>query len=170
MSRASLRQFQARLAERLRAGQAGESPSRWLAVVAGGRRLLLPLEQAGEISPMQAPTPLPHAQPWFSGIVNLRGQLCGTVHLGAFLGGQATPATAQSRLIQFGSDLDLNTALQVDQLAGLRSEDRLTPSDAPPAPDAPAWQGQSYRDDTGQDWDVLDLRALAQDNRFLQVV
>lgn len=168
MPKTSLREFQARLAERLRAGAAGETPSRWLAVVAGGRHLLLPLEQAGEISPMQPPTPLPHARDWFGGIVNLRGQLCGLVYLGAFLGGTAAPQTPQARLIQFAADIDLNAALQVDQLAGLRGEDRLSPLQAEPDPATP-WLHQRWRDEAGQDWQVLELRQLAEDPRFLQV-
>ena len=196
MSRTSLREFQTRLAQRLSAAQTGQSPSRWLAVMAGQRHLLLPLEQAGEISPVQRPTALPHAQPWFLGLVNLRGQLCGAVHLGQFLGEAAQPVGAQARLIQFATDLDINAALLVDQLVGLRSPDQLQPDSSersqgnaePPqvsltptgggsasrpwerAEESPPWIGAAYRDQDRQVWQVLDLVALAESDAFLRVV
>jgi len=170
MSRTSLREFQTRLAQRLSAAQTGQSPSRWLAVVAGQRHLLLPLEQAGEISPMQRPTALPHAQPWFLGLVNLRGQLCGAVHLGQFLGETAQPIGAQARLIQFATDLDINAALLVDQLVGLRSPDQLQPGGSERSEESPPWIGAAYRDQDRQEWQVLDLLALAESDAFLRVV
>ena len=170
MSRTSLREFQNRLAQRLTAAQTGQSPSRWLAVIAGQRRLLLPLEQAGEISPVQRPTALPHAQPWFLGLVNLRGQLCGAVHLGRFLGEPQQSVGARARLIQFASDLGINAALLVDQLVGLRGLDQLEPDGSVAAQTPQSGLGAAYRDPDQQTWQVLDLAALAESDAFLKVV
>ncbi len=170
MSRTSLREFQSRLAQRLSAAQTGQSPSRWLAVIAGQRHLLLPLEQAGEISPAQPPTPLPHAQPWFLGLVNLRGQLCGAVHLGQFLGEPPQAVGPRARLVQFASDLGINGALVVDQLVGLRGTDQLEPIAGEASGHPQPGIGASYRDSDQETWQVLDLAALAESEAFLKVV
>lgn len=170
MSRGNLIEFQERLAQRLKEAQHAEAESRWLAVVAGGEHILLPLAQAGEISSLEPLTPLPHAQPWFAGLVNLRGVLCGVVDLGLFLGAaRGTRAPGHARLVQFSPRLDINAALLVDQLAGLRTPGQfvLDPN-APPA--AAAWLGPGLRDATGQAWRELDLAVLVDDPRFLQVV
>ena len=67
----------------------------WLAVECRGLGLLLPLEQAGEIHAYVPPTPVPHTQPWFRGVVNLRGGLFGAIDLGAYLGIVAANLTSQ---------------------------------------------------------------------------
>ncbi|WP_297911062.1 chemotaxis protein CheW [Thiomonas sp.] len=172
MAKSSLIEFQGRLAARLQGAQQTRSESRWLAVVAGSHHLLLPLGQSGEISSWEAPTPLPHAQPWFTGLLNLRGVLCGVVDLAGFLGDADSDALsragAHSRLVQFSPRLEINCALLVDQLSGLRMPAQFTqePGSAPPAP---PWLGAQMRDASGQVWRELNLALLAQDRRFLQV-
>ena len=82
----ALKELQARLAQQLRQAPADQAPA-WLAVECAGVRLLLPLQEAGEIVEHAPPLlPLPHAQPWFEGVLNLRGHLHGVVDLAAFLG------------------------------------------------------------------------------------
>lgn len=174
MSRASLREFQTHLAQRLNAAQSGQSPSRWLAVMAGASRLLLPLEFSGEISPLQPIAPLPHARPWFHGLVSLRGQVCGVVHLGQFIdedaGGAAPALTPQARLIQFAAALDLNTALLVDQLVGLRNPDQLQIDRSIGSDLTRTWLGAAFRDESQTLWREVDLLALAENEQFLNVV
>jgi|YelNatPaOPRAMG01_1025707.scaffolds.fasta_scaffold01316_11 twitching motility protein PilI len=174
MSRASLREFQTHLAQRLNAAQSGQSPSRWLAVMAGSMRLLLPLEFSGEISPLQHCAPLPHARPWFLGLVSLRGQVCGVVHLGQFIEQDAnnhSPApSAQARLIQFAAALDLNTALLVDQLVGLRNPDQLRIDHSISSDLTHTWLGAAFRDQDQNLWREVDLLALAENEQFLNVV
>ena len=172
MARSSLIEFQGRLASRLQAAQQAQTESRWLAVVAGSQRILLPLAQSGEISAYEAPAGLPHAQPWFIGLVNLRGVLCGVVDLAAFLGTRQ-PGTARtgplSRLVQFSPRLEINAVLLVDQLAGLRTAGQfVVEEDAPPAPEP--WLGLGLRDTAGLSWRELNLATLADDPRFLAPV
>ncbi len=170
MARSSLIEFQGRLAERLQQAQHAAGESRWLAVVAGDARLLLPLAQSGEISSYTVPTALPHAQPWFVGLLNLRGEVCGIVDLAAFLGdGGATRAGARSRLVQFAPSLDTNVALLVEQLVGLRTPEQfVVDPQAPPA--TLPWLGPGLLDADGLRWRELNLALLADDSRFLQVV
>ena len=86
-NREALRDLQSRLAGRLQAARSeGVSVAAWLAVQAGGRDYLLPLNQAGEIFPWTGVQPVPYTQAWFLGIANLRGALMGVVDLAQLLG------------------------------------------------------------------------------------
>jgi len=127
----ALRELQSRLAERLQAARTQERGKSWLAVECSSRGFLFPLKEAGEIFPMAPIVPVPHAHPWFLGVSNLRGHLHGVVDLAGFLGAR-TPSTGREQpwLVAFNSTLDINCAVLVDQLAGLRSADQLIPEPA----------------------------------------
>jgi len=165
----ALRELQTRLAERLQAARAQADTVRWLAVECAGQGLLLPLAQAGEIFPLAPTLPVPHTQPWFVGVANLRGRLHGVVDLARFLGlARGAAAAEPSRLIAFNAALDINCALLVDRLAGLRSAEQLReePGDGRPRP---AFAGPGYVDAAGRRWQALVLAALAGDEAFLKV-
>lgn len=150
-------------------------PPRWLAVEGAGARLLLPLRDAGEIvEPTPVPLALPHAQPWFEGVVNLRGRLHGVVDLAAFLGLRAPlprGARAGTRLLSLHPALGLACALRLERLAGLRhAAQLLAPGEGAVPPVAqPAFAAEVRHDAQGHAWQVLDLAALARDMRFLDV-
>jgi len=123
----ALRELQSRLAERLQAARTQDRGRSWLAVECSSRGFLFPLKEAGEIFAMAPVVPVPHSHSWFLGVANLRGHLHGVVDLAGFLGVKAVePLREQSRLVAFNSGLDLNCALLVDRLSGLRSEQQLT--------------------------------------------
>lgn len=125
----ALRELQTRLAERMQAARTQPRRQSWLAVECRGHGLLLPLEQAGEISAVVPVLPVPHTLPWFAGVANLRGSLHGVIDLARFLGlPDVSPIDAgrdQARMIALGAPLALNAALLVDRLAGLRGIDQL---------------------------------------------
>jgi twitching motility protein PilI len=165
----ALRELQTRLAERLQAARAQADTASWLAVECAGQGLLLPLAQAGEIFPLAPTLPVPHTQPWFVGVANLRGRLHGVVDLARFLGlARGAAAGEPSRLVAFSAALDINCALLVDRLAGLRSAEQLReePGDGRPRP---AFAGPGYVDAAGRRWQALVLAALAGDEAFLKV-
>ena len=170
----ALRELQTRLAERMQAARTQPRGQSWLAVECRGHGLLLPLEQAGEIFALVPLLPVPHTQPWFAGVANLRGGLHGVVDVARFLGladAADEPSREQARLIALGSGLGLNAALLVDRLAGLRSADQMqgvpdAANDASRPPFAPA----RWLDTEGRPWQALDLSALAHDVRFLSIV
>ena len=173
----ALRELQTRLAERMQAARSQPRGQSWLAVECRGHGLLLPLEQAGEIFAMVPLLPVPHTQPWFAGVANLRGGLHGVVDLARFLGLPESVAgeggREQARLIALGAALGLNVALQVDRLAGLRAADQLQPhAEAGDAADAarPHFAPMRWRDNDGRSWQALDLDALAHDVRFVSIV
>ncbi len=168
----ALRALQTRLAERLQAArtETGTAVS-WLAVECGGQGVLLPLAQAGEIFSLSTLLPVPHTSDWFVGVANLRGRLHGVVDLAAFLGVRLDAAVEigreQSRLVAFNPSLDLNCALLVDRLAGLRSAEQLQCD--PQSAQRPTFAGERYVDAQGRRWQELQLAALAVDDEFLRI-
>lgn len=171
--RQALRELQGRLAERLQAPRGDRAQAAWLAVEAGGAHYLLPLAQAGEISAFQPPQPVPYTRPWFLGVANLRGGLWGVVDLATFVAGidQALPDPgdrAEARLVALGAVLEVNCALRIDRLAGLRGLDAFRAS-ATRGDTDPPWFGSRYTDEQGHTWQELNLQALARDPAFLDI-
>lgn len=171
----ALRELQSRLAERLLAARTQPSGRSWLAVECGSRGFLFALKEAGEIFALAPVTPVPHAQAWFLGVANLRGHLHGVVDLARFLGIKAAdrPREAvreQARLVAFNVASEINCALWVDRLAGLKNEHELTVhAGAPDSAPTPAFVGQIYCDRSGVLWQELHLSELASDDAFLSI-
>ncbi|KAA0209722.1 MAG: chemotaxis protein CheW [Burkholderiales bacterium] len=169
--RKHLRDFQARLSERLRQAAAEPVQAARLGVQAGGRRFLVELSEAGEIAACGAAvTPVPLTQDWFMGLVNLRGSLFGVSDLARFAGGGFTPNTKETRLVAFAPRLNLNGAILVDRMLGLQNLSTMTEAedDGDEAAGQP-WLGRAWIDEQGHRWTELSLERLAGDERFLAV-
>lgn len=170
-NRDALREFQSRLASRLQAARTEGVSAAWLAVRAGAGRFLLPLAQAGEIFTWGNVQHVPYTQPWFLGVSNLRGELYGVVDLAGFIGGRTVDHDvhrADARLVAFNAALEVNCALLIDRLAGLRSVESFTASVSAPS-GAPDWQGPLHTDSEGQAWQEIDLLALSRQPDFLSI-
>ncbi len=170
----ALRELQHRLAERLRQVRESAPTRNWLAVESGGHGFLLPLEQAGEIFSLVALQPVPHSHPWFLGVGNLRGQLHGVVDLAGFIGlPRRAPAVLDftskdvGRLVAFNASAQLNAALLIDRLLGLRRPEDLV--EIRPSGPRPHFVGAEYTDAKSRPWVELNLTALASDEVFLKV-
>ena len=177
-NREALRELQGRLATRMQAART-ETPVRsWLAVECAGHGLLFPLHEAGEIFSVGSVLPVPHTQPWFAGVANLRGGLHAVVDLALFLGLKRAAGSAPgdgprdaARLLALNPALGVNCALLVDRLAGLRHAAPLSPQagDAPTPQTHPAFAGTRWRDAEGRVWQEIELAALAGHEQFLGV-
>ena len=179
-NRQTLRDLQTRLAARLQAARTEGASVAWLAAEAGGRRYLFPLSQAGEIFPWTAVQPVPYTQPWFLGVANLRGGLCGVVDFIRFAAaqgdaealsapGQPTDArTGEASLLSFNGALDVQCALVLDKLSGLRGGEAFV-SVRPPPQGSPSWLGHVYLDAQGGSWQEVDLQVLARHPLFLSI-
>ena len=180
----ALRELQQRLAQRMQAAREQTQVASWLAVECAGLGLLFSLKQAAEIFTPVALKPVPYSQPWLAGVANLRGGLFTVVDLAVFLGlrdGRDTSAAAradlaQTRLVSLNPELNINCALLVDRLLGLRGDDQLSPEpEADVAASSagvarPKFAGPRLRDAAGQLWQQIDLEALAKHQQFLRVV
>jgi twitching motility protein PilI len=171
--REALRELQSRLASRLQAARTEGVRLAWLAVAAGTGRYLIPLQQAGEIFPWEGAQAVPYTKAWFLGVAHLRGGLLGVVDLGAFLsstGGDSglEAARQEAYLVALNAALEVNCALRVDALLGLRSVDSFDAS-APPSPAAPAYFGSVYTESNGAVWQEINLQSLSQQDDFLNI-
>jgi twitching motility protein PilI len=171
--REALRELQSRLAARLQAAMSELPGASWLAVQCAGHGLVFPLHTAGEIFTAAGVLAVPHTQPWFLGVANLRGGLHGVVDLGCFLGLRTRPPALegvgeQARLLALNPTTGAHCAVLVDRLAGLRNAAQLTrlPDDGMARP---GFAGARWRDDQGLVWQEIDLAALARQEQFLAI-
>jgi len=172
-NREALRELQSRLATRLQAARTEGVQASWLAVEAAGAKYLFPLAQSGEIFSFANAQPVPYTQAWFLGVANLRGGLYGVVDVASFVAGRApafrSEATrAESRLVALNAMLEVNCALLVDRLAGLRNLDAFSSSAAAPE-GSPGYFGNGYTDANGTYWQEINLQALSQQSQFLSI-
>jgi twitching motility protein PilI len=172
-NREAIRELQARLASRLQAARTEGVSVAWLAVRAGGQNYLLPLGQSGEIYPLSNLQSVPYARPWFRGVLNIRGGLYGVVDMAAFVadgGGVARtePVAQDPSVVTLHAALEVNCALQVDGLSGLRGADAFT-SSVPPASGDPDYFGNRFVDSAGDHWQEINLRTLSQSPQFLSI-
>ena len=131
------------------------------------------MTQAGEIFPWVATQQVPYTQSWFLGVANLRGGLYGVVDLASYVTGQMAAtktefARKDSRLIALNSGLDINCALMIDRLSGLRNQEAFVDF-AEKSEDAPVFFGNRYIDLSGQMWQEINLQMLAQQTQFLTI-
>lgn len=169
----ALRDLQTRLADRLQIARTQGVAASWLAVETGEKKYLFPLSQSGEIFPWVAPQTVPYTQDWFVGVANLRGGLFGVVDLECLISGQpvlirAELARAESRFVALNGALEVNCALWVDRLSGLRNQSMFRDF-SERASDSPLYFGNSYVDFNDQTWQEINLQRLAQQAHFLTI-
>ena len=178
-NREAIRELQARLASRLQAARNEGLSVSWLAVKSGGSSYLFPLAQSGEIFPIASLQPVPYARPWFRGVVNLRGGLYGVVDVARFVASSGdgpaagavaleAPAAGEAIVVTLNAALDVNCALMVDALAGLRNPEGFASAQAPAA-GAPAYFGNRFTDASGEHWQEINLQTLSRLPGFLNI-
>ena len=97
--------------------------------------------------------------------------LVGVIDLAALLGNvqqRSEQLMAETSLLALNPALEVNAALLVDRLMGLRSIDAFVSSE-PSAEDAPVFFGTTYLDSSGTRWQELNLQTLSQHPAFLSI-
>jgi twitching motility protein PilI len=163
-ARTSLRDYQRELAERLKSAEAGRFSSK-LGLQVGFESRLVDQQEASEMIPVPAITPVPLTKPWFRGVANIRGNLFTVVDFPAFVGGQPCTQNEQTRLLLVGERFRMSAALLVERSLGLRNPDQLKKLAGDPGP----WARAAYEDHEGRQWKELDLPQLVQHPDFLSV-
>jgi|JTFN01.1.fsa_nt_gb twitching motility protein PilI len=168
--RLSLREFQARLNERLQqAADAGIDARLGLEI--GSERWLVELADAGEIVPMPdriVAVPLTHS--WFKGLVSLRGALVGVSDLSEFAGQGRTAIGRESRLVSFASRFGVNAAIIASRMLGLHGTESMRREETGQdiVGRAP-WVGATWIDAEGRRWRELSFERLSSDPAFLAI-
>jgi twitching motility protein PilI len=172
-NRQALRDLQTRLAGRLQQARTEGVSASWLAVEAAGSSLLLPLAQSGEIFPLAAVQSVPYTQNWFLGVANLRGGLYGVVDFASYVTGQqpvrrSDSAHQQARLVALNPALEVNCAILIDRLTGLRNAQDFVSREDIVGP-APAYFAGTYTDRNGKQWQEINLQSMASQADFLAI-
>jgi twitching motility protein PilI len=99
--------------------------------------------------------------------------LFGVIDLSAYMQGQRTVARndlarSDSRFVTLNGLLDMNCALFVDRLEGLRSTDSFSESQEATT-GSPEYYGHMYVDMNGLHWQEINLQILAQQASFLNI-
>ncbi|MBM4180821.1 MAG: chemotaxis protein CheW [Betaproteobacteria bacterium] len=162
----SLREFQTRLADKLKAAEATEGASSKLGFTAGGQHWLVDLDQVNEVVTLAALTEAPWAKPWFAGVTSVRGTLYGCVDLAAYLGLAEPLPPGEARLLLAHPRFGLNVALRVERALGLRGVADLVPE--PAAVDAAPWQQARWHDWEGQLWTEISVERLLRAPEILE--
>ena len=161
----SLREFQQALAARLAEAGAETAPHARLGVQAGGRLWLIRLEDAGEVLPMPAVTPVPLTRPWFLGLANIPGNLACVVDFAGLMGDPPTERSPDCRLVLVAERFAAHSGLLVARMMGLRNIHQLQAEEG--GVDRP-WIRGAFRDPEGRRWYELDIGALVAQDDFLQ--
>jgi twitching motility protein PilI len=164
-----LREFQARLVERIRDASTAAVTHPRLALRCGDLNLLLDLSSSGEILSIPPITPVPRTLDWYLGLANVRGSLMGVVDLCKFLGMRATPLDATSRVVLLSPALGVNAGILATRVLGLRNVDDLAAGSPDEAAAFGAFATGVYKDNAGTSWTEVSLEMLVQMDTFLQI-
>lgn len=134
-----------------------------------GASRLAPLDQVDEILTPPTLTRVPLTRPWMLGVANVRGNLLPVVDLRAFLTGEASVPTKASRVLAVRCG-ELFFGLLVEAVSGLQSLDQRerAPGDGGRSDAMSRYTRDHFRLEATT-LPVVDLHALALDERFLQV-
>jgi twitching motility protein PilI len=163
--RESLRDFQTRLADRLRAAQAKATGDSRLGFIAGGRQWLVSLDQVNEVVSLSEVAETPWCKPWFLGVASVRGLLYGCTDLAVYLGLADSVGKGESRFLLVHPRFGVNAALRVERTVGLR----MTPdmSRQPDSPQAAPWVKAVWHATDGE-WTELDVEKMVSAPAFME--
>lgn len=165
--RLNLREFQSRLAERLKSVASGAGEASKLGFIAGGRHWLVALDQVAEVVTVSHLASAPWTQSWFLGVAGVRGSIYGCTDLAAFLGLPPTEHREEIRLLLVNARFGSHAAFRIDQALGLRSISGMR-SQVDTNNEAP-WMVARYEDNGGVVWQEIAFDRLLEEPRFLQV-
>lgn len=162
-----LLEFQRGLWARLQSARTTDTADTRLGIATGGERWLLSLAEADSVLPLRQIAAIPAVQPWYCGLVNVRGNLYGVIDFAIFRGGEATLRNMNTRIIVVAQRFKVNAAMLVEQMLGLQNLKKFKPGSMPA--DAPTWLRAVYVDESGEVWRELNLAALTSNSRFMQI-
>lgn len=162
----NLREFQRALAARLAEAGAETAPHARLGVQAGGRLWLIRLEDAGEVLPLPAVTPVPLTRPWFLGLANIRGNLACVVDFAGLMDEPPTERSPDCRLVLVAERFGVHSGLLIARMMGLRNIHQLQAEGG--GADRP-WIRGAFRDPEGRRWYELDIGVLVAHGDFVRV-
>jgi twitching motility protein PilI len=165
-TRDDLLDFQAHLADKLKAAEASAGSASKLGFMAGARHWLVSLDQVNEVVTIPGLAEVPWAQPWFAGVASVRGVLYGCTDLGAFAGLSDPLPHGETRILLAHPRFGVNAALRIERALGLRGAGDLR--EEAPTPEAEAWILAHWRTSDGVLWTEISMERLVAMPAFLE--
>lgn len=138
-----------------------------LGITVNEERWLIPMRDIKEILLVPSITPVFLTQPWFLGVVNIRGIIYGISDLNAYLNKEPVNINVKTRIFLLASYLGTGYALLAENMLGIRDLTEFTlQSDSKDQQPVVAAQ---YQDRQNRCWHMLNLSVLMQLDSFLDV-
>lgn len=165
-TRENLRDFQARLADKLKSAETAPGSSAKLGFVAGGQHWLVNLDQVNEVVTVPELAEVPWAKPWFVGVASVRGVLYGCSDLAILSGLAESVPRGETRMLLVHPRFGVNAALRIERALGLRGVNDMA-GDALQAGAAP-WMLARWRGVDGTLWTEISMEHLVATPDFLE--
>jgi len=162
--RTSLREFQEGLARRLAESREGERRT-LLGLETPDENWLVDLADTGEVLPVPLIASVPMTHPWYRGLVNVRGNLCGVVDFSLFHSGDPITPAGSARILRAGARHGSGIALLFARTSGLHGPDEFGAEDD--ADEQRPWVSQVLSDVQERKWLKLDIGELVRHPGFL---
>ncbi len=138
-----------------------------LGITIGEDRWLVPMSDISEILPVPKITPVFLTQPWFLGVINVRGSVYGLCDLSGYFDNKPTCISTKSRIFLTTPRLGAGYALLAGNVLGIRNLMEFTRQQN--HEDRRSVVAGTYSDRQDRRWRMLNLRALVQLESFRQV-
>lgn len=159
--RFNLREFQQGLLDRMQVQAGVESQVATLGIKIGQESWLVDMSDISEVLAVPELTAVPLTKHWYCGVANVRGNIYSITDLGAYMDRGQTIHDAQSRVLLVGQKYAFNAGLLVSKVLGLRNTSEWERSEQD--------NGVFYHDNSGQQWQKLDIGQLLQQPEFIQI-
>ncbi len=129
-------------------------------------RWLIPMSNISEILPVPKITPVFLTQPWFLGVINVRGNIYGLCDLSHYLDNKSTHIGAKNRVFLTIPSRGASYAMLAGNVLGIRNLMEFVPQSG--HEDKRPVVAGIYKDRQDRLWRLLNLPALVQLESFLQ--
>lgn len=163
----STEEYQPTVTQQIESNQS-EASSTVLGVAAGEDRYLISMTEVNEVVPIPKLARVPHTQPWFLGLVNVRGNLYGITDLSVYLGGNPMPFNLKSRILLVSPGNKIYGGFMVNSMLGIRNLSEFT-AVKPAKEELTKGIIAQYEDTEERLWQELSLLELIRDEKFLQI-
>lgn len=164
-----LHEFQAELLDRMVSARDGpDRRNSRLGVIIGDHHCLIDLREASGIVNLMPITRVPLTRDWYLGLTNVNGSLIGVIDLARFYGGEQQVCDKDSCVIIASSVVPVACGFLVSRVLGVRHTQEMALQENVDGA-ALLTAGRCYLDRSRQEWIELNLAAIVDDARFLQV-
>lgn len=164
----SIKEYQHSLSKQLDNAVQTSPSATVLGIVLGEDRCLVHMNEVSEVIQTPKITPVSLTQPWFIGMMNVRGNLYSITDLGVFLGGSPTPFNLRSRILLVATTNKINSGFLVNSMLGIRNLSDFKPiENSKNANDNDAYR--YYMDKEQRQWREISLYKIIRNEKFLQI-